>query len=78
MEGMISQSGLLYIKRGALIQEQHCPHSREHLHCGDWCPLFREPEVPEGSSVTMLKICNNTILYFNKFRDQRPASTTNP
>lgn len=46
--------GLLAITRGAKQKQQDCPRHPGRF-CGDWCPLFGEPEInmecqlPEGN-----------------------------
>lgn len=46
MKIQISKYGSLSIERGSQLREQYCPRSEgeAQAHCGDWCPLFREPE----------------------------------
>jgi len=71
MEGKIDKKGNLWIKRKSKWKLQF--HSCEEVPCGDWCPLFWEPGelVPTAPGLTLLKICNDRILTFTKFTDER-------
>lgn len=73
MEGKINKNGYLSIMRGGKIKAQDCPYTsvqgEELCSCGDWCPLFREPNV-NASGFASLTICN-AILSFDKFSDER-------
>jgi hypothetical protein len=42
----INASGMLEIERKGKCCKQYCPFdpSPEGSNCGDWCPLFSEPE----------------------------------
>jgi hypothetical protein len=41
----INASGMLEIERkGKCCKQQYCPFDPEGSNCGDWCPLFSEPE----------------------------------
>lgn len=42
----INVSGMLEIERKGKLCKQYCPFdpSPEGSNCGDWCPLFSEPE----------------------------------
>lgn len=48
--GKINKDGFLHIQRGAELKAQSCPHgpypaySDRTTLCGDWCPLFGEPD----------------------------------
>ena len=55
----IDQYGILYITRCGKWREQICPYASTTSRCGDWCPMFREPE--NG----VLIICRDAILYDN-------------
>lgn len=70
MKGEINMYGALSIERAGKMRYQDCPHQQgEDNGCGDWCPMFREPEVI-GPMLNKIEICNNT-LFFNKFEDKR-------
>lgn len=79
MNGKISDLGWLYIERAGKMKVCGCPFSTPDesgpLSCGDWCPLFAEPEkqettFPEGCHTTLL-ICNERELTFSTFTDER-------
>jgi hypothetical protein len=48
MKIKISTKGFLLIKRATEFKKQLCPRQKitgtGDIKCGDWCPLFREPE----------------------------------
>lgn len=43
MKIKIDKSGDLWISRPVKMKKQEC-HDRDDMYCGDWCPLFGEPE----------------------------------
>ncbi len=82
MKGKINLNGYLKIERAGTMRSQICPQvmrrgllrpnpSYEDLPCGDWCPLFSEPERlnprDEGWEILICK----TSLYFTEFQDER-------
>jgi len=77
MEGKINKNGNLRIKRGRKYKDQYCPYesSSEVTLCGDWCPQFGEPDwYPEAKNwpdTANLNICQNRLLHFNQFKDER-------
>ena len=76
MKGHIDAGGNLYITRGKKETIQACPYSREDLPCGDWCPLFSEPEQVEMlDSEIELSLCKK-VLYFKTadFTDDRETA----
>jgi hypothetical protein len=44
MEGYIAENGRLWIQRRGAYKQQVCPNDSTRHPCGDWCPLFREPQ----------------------------------
>jgi hypothetical protein len=44
MKIKIDEFGSLWIKRGNMMKSTSCPHSAATVSCGDWCPLFGEPD----------------------------------
>lgn len=73
MKGKVNSIGRLIIVRGNKTeQEQWCPFA-DDLSCGDWCPLFGEPKIPNNSRFTVLDICQGRTLTFEKFEDERGA-----
>lgn len=83
MKGEIDETGNLNIERAGKLKIQGCP-TQENRNCGDWCPLFREPEVskwmgsidPKGKDRELnpkdwdLTICRTTI-HFDELIDKR-------
>ena len=84
MKGIINTNGNLQIERGHKKVNQFCPFTEGERPCGDWCPLFGNPEVSKwiGSPDPRkkdrewnpkhwnLQICQST-LYFDDLIDQR-------
>jgi len=83
MQGKIDKNGHLFIRRKNTIKEQLCPfYSAKSLtgqNCGDWCPLFEEPErgykinadlLDENKKPFKINICQTT-LYFDELTDER-------
>lgn len=77
-EGTIDKHGNLHIKRGSNLKMQECrpvgmavvPHSPPiGGSCSDVCSQFGEPDTERGH--TVLKICQERILIFTKFSDER-------
>jgi hypothetical protein len=50
MKIIIDEHGDLYIKRVVRLKKQTCPFDADGTLCGDWCPLFGEPETGAGWS----------------------------
>jgi hypothetical protein len=74
MEGIIDVDGILQIKRGNTMRPQMCPYSNGKRFCGDWCAKFGEPrKIADGK--TKLRICDNTVLIFKRFKDKRTTAT---
>jgi hypothetical protein len=73
----ISNEGHIYIQRGDRTQQQTCPY--KNLPCGDWCPLFGEPEpetraTAEGWQPTgrmVLPLCKGGLV--GEITDERVA-----
>ena len=45
MRMRIDERGALHIERAGLWRRQDCPRATGNRYCGDWCPLFGEPEM---------------------------------
>ena len=80
MEGKLDNGGALWIKRGERMKGQLCPDDSDGCHCGDYCPQFGEPEpspmpLPGEPDRLIagarLVICQNRVLWFTKFEDER-------
>ena len=74
MKGLI-KNGKLYIERRGKMIEQFCPFTYNGDICGDWCPLFGEPETDmvDSAGAVMgiyLQLCNSKVLYFNELEIQ--------
>ena len=48
MKIRIDKDGLLQLERAGKMASQSCPHQqgtiKHAIACGDWCPLFTEPQ----------------------------------
>jgi len=44
MKVKIERRGYLSIERMGVFIPQLCPYRQEDVRCGDYCPLFHEPE----------------------------------
>lgn len=55
----IDKAGYLYLERGEKMKLQYCPKqdNEEGSPCGDWCPLFLEPEHENIPAQVVLTIC---------------------
>lgn len=52
----IDKFGHLNLERGGKMKGQFCPHDRNLSNaCGDWCPLFREPDI--GENIVEIGLC---------------------
>jgi len=79
--GKIDKNGHLFLWRAGKWKQQYCYQSGERVYCGDLCPLFGDPEP--GGEISMdgkkfhedgtitLSICDDTILVFDNFKDER-------
>ena len=79
MKGYINNNGFLIIYRKNKDRGLYCPYTYDYdIWCGDWCPLFGEPEKEERSGspygqkieITKLSLCKK-ILEFTEFKDER-------
>lgn len=74
MNGKINKRGLLEIERAGTMKQQACPYVPVPCECGDWCPLFSEPDTystgQAGDELTEIDICSS-ILSFDQFSDER-------
>jgi hypothetical protein len=77
MKGKIDNNGWLRIERGGKEKLQECPFTQKTFQvndltirepCGDWCPLFDEPE--KRPKCTYLILCHRMI-EFAEFTDER-------
>lgn len=82
MEGKISESGVLLIKRKNSYKPQCCPFTKGPFSgcCSDECALFGEPKIEhtykdciyetKDTQTVSLCLCNKTLI-FKKFSDER-------
>jgi len=79
MKGMLNKTGYLYIERGPKeeMKRQYCPYAHHQLGeikgqmaCGDWCPLFGEPNK-QNNGKTKISFCDMSFRLFDEFEDQR-------
>lgn len=68
MKAIINKQGYLQLSRAGKYQTQVCPYRNEE--CGDWCPLFGEPEYFEDNDKWEIGTCG-AILEFDEFDDER-------
>lgn len=78
MQATINRDGHLLIKRANKLKLQRCPKStglsREQnmLECGDWCPLFGEPQINNVRESVLISLCDKSITAdCNTFIDER-------
>lgn len=74
MKIQITSSGCLRIERKGIIRDVYCYHQPGQVRCGDWCPLFQEPEVYDFLEVNRVKLilCNITFgVEVQNFEDMR-------
>jgi hypothetical protein len=72
MKGEISIHGNLFLERAGIMSKQWCPFSEgdAQAQCGDWCPLFGEPEQEDHTII--LSLCKKTLrLKGGYFKDER-------
>jgi hypothetical protein len=75
MKAVIDRSGYLRLKRpysrqGKRPGRSACPFALQSLKaCGDWCPLFGEPEKLSDGRIS-LPLCTRTLV-LNEFFDER-------
>jgi hypothetical protein len=70
LTGLLTNEGLLKIKRAGTMKYQYCPYHPAGLECGDWCPQFREPAELSGSTI-VIELCNDTKITFHSLTDLR-------
>lgn len=86
MKILIDKNGWLHLDRAGKMKVQICPYATSHStlvkNCGDWCPLFGEPEqfdtmecVPKAGrplNAVRVKICRGMFsAYLEDFTDER-------
>uniref|UniRef100_A0A6M3KJK6 Uncharacterized protein n=1 Tax=viral metagenome TaxID=1070528 RepID=A0A6M3KJK6_9ZZZZ len=83
MKGKINEYGNLEFLRKGIFKQQLCPFNGDgEFSCGDWCSLFGEPVIskwmgspsPDSENPDWnLRICQNRVLYFDEFTDERKS-----
>ncbi len=59
----INKDGNLELLRKNKLKQQFCMYNNENI-CGDWCPMFREPELnskyysDDNYDSYLLRLCN--------------------
>ena len=51
----IDDKGQLWMKRGTGVTQMLCPYAGGNKGCGDWCPLFHEPDITVSGA--FLELC---------------------
>ena len=78
MKIQIDENGWLLLERAGGLKNQYCPKQPEDSYCGDWCPLFGEPELK--GNIICISLCERNIsckeedfvdLRFKEFEDLR-------
>ena len=72
MKIKINTNGFLLIKRATEFKKQLCPRQKitgtGDIKCGDWCPLFGEPENTTDKrrkvELQTLTLCHGTLTGF--------------
>ena len=77
-DGVLDERGFIHLERAQRLRMQACPFSSDSdgvvtNFCGDWCPLFGEPDTvtTRTKKLSSINICNDTELVFRKFEDNR-------
>jgi len=78
MEIRINIFGYLRLFRNGAWKPQLCPYaSSPEVNCGDWCPMFEEPEIRKNTGVR-LQLCQVTLVAGpSDFEDLRPMAEKN-
>lgn len=77
MKGMIDSGGYLRIWRLSDNPEKRagrtaCPFGLQAMKsCGDWCPLFGQPEFGQQGQTT-LALCHKTLVFAEFFDEREP------
>lgn len=75
-KALIDTDGLLSLERAGSLLLQMCPHGINRVKgdlfcfCGDWCPLFSEPEL-KGFECEELHLCNGKVVKVRYVDDLR-------
>ena len=81
MKGTINASGELIVERAGRMHAQYCPFTTtkravlgggvivERVRCGDWCPLFGEPQQEKDGR--WLELCHGKMWHFDEITDER-------
>jgi len=70
MRIQINENGRLLLERAGWLKTQYCPKQAEAISCGDWCPLFGEPELK--GNIICISLCEKEICCKEKdFEDLR-------
>jgi hypothetical protein len=82
LRGKIDKSGFLSLERKGRWHLQYCPLQTGRMiriPCGDWCPLFGEPEVyltgPGDKGVSDISMCGGNNIILEYLIDERKPAT---
>jgi len=71
MRAKIDKNGFLWMSRKTKYKIQMCPLTNGITNCGDWCPLFQEPDE-YGYKLIRLTLCKTSyVLDSDDFVDER-------
>jgi len=76
MKGRIEEDGFFVLERGGAFKDQTCPFNSGDTYCGDWCPLFGEPESEYDNVAIELSCGDGRFWAFGPgdFTDEREAN----
>jgi len=69
MKAIIDKDGRLSIERAGRMKKQYCMTSNNMSQCGDWCPLFGEPDLTV--TYKYIRLCHKTVLDLDTIIDER-------
>jgi hypothetical protein len=76
MKIKIDKMGQLEIERAGKMRGQVCPYSQQEAYCGEWCPMFQEPDIQTSTvpdcSVATVRGCQFAYgVRLSDFTDER-------
>jgi hypothetical protein len=72
LQGKIDKLGFFHLERKGMFRAQYCPvqdGKKIGIGCGEWCPLFGEPEVMDG--YYKITLCAHEPLFIKELIDER-------
>ena len=81
MKAKINKDGYLSLTRRGIFRDMGCPNAGSSnggvtmTRCGDWCPMFKEPEWTDRNAdpYYYIPLCGETIIA-KEVIDERPMS----